>query len=255
MERRPVRLPTIVAVALFAAILGACGSDGPAANLISGTTVAGDAAPTPTDAPAATEAPAEPDTPAPTEPAPDEPTTPDPTTPAQPDPGDGAATPDDSSDNSWVIPLLIIGGLILAAVVVGAVVSRSKKSPAPQHNPATPSPQSSLLSTSQWITDQLALELMAAPPTAAAQRWSVERSRLDNVVIGAQQQYLEVQDANWQPLAQTMSALATAIDTNLQLRAQDPPNAQLINESTAVVNRHRTDIQQLVAALRLTIDR
>jgi hypothetical protein len=94
---------------------------------------------------------------------------------------------------------------------------------------------------------------MAAPPTAALQRWSVERSRLDNVAIGAQQQYLEAQDPSWQPLAQTMSALASAVDTNLQLRAQDPPDTDLIAESTAVVNRHRSDAKQLVTALWPTV--
>ena len=150
--------------------------------------------------------------------------------------------------NDWLLPLLIIAGLILIVVVVGGLLSRSKKStPAPTAAPlataTTPSPQSpqsSLLSTSQWITDQLSLELMAAPPTDALQRWSVERSRLDNVAIGAQQQFLAGQNPNWQQLAQAMSALAASVDTSLALRAQVPPNAQLISESINVVNGHRT---------------
>jgi hypothetical protein len=248
MQRRIHRLSAIAAVTIFAAVVGACGSDGPAAGLDSGSAVEGAAAASPTDAP---EAPAPTDAPAATDPAP-EPTTPEsgpePTTPES---GDA-----DSDDNDWVLPVLLVGGLLLAAVIIGGVIGRSKKSAAPTSAPTTSSsPQASLLSTSQWITDQLTLELMAAPPAAAQQRWAVERSRLDNVAIGAQQQYLEAHDANWQPLAQNMSALAAAIDTNLALRAQDPPNAQLISESTDVINRHRATLQQLITALRQTTPR
>ena len=243
MPRRVSRLSAIAAITVFAAALGACGSDGPAAG--SGTAVEG--APAPTDAP---EAPAPTDAPPATDPAP-QPTTPE----AAPAPTTPESGDTDSDDNDWVLPVLLIGGLLLAAVIIGGVIGRSKKSAASSAAPATASPQASLLSTSQWITDQLSLELMAAPPAAAQQRWTVERGRLDNVAIGAQQQYLEAQDANWQPLAQNMSALAAAIDTNLALRAQDPPNAQLIGESTDVINRHRATLQQLIAALRQTSPR
>jgi hypothetical protein len=163
--------------------------------------------------------------------------------------------------NDWLLPVLVIGGLLLVAVAIGGALSRSKqpKQPAPTAQPtppqrqAEPSPQASLLSTTQWIADQLTLELLAAPPTAALQRWALERSRLDNVAIGAQQQYLDAQDPNWQPLSQTMSALAASIDTCLALRAQDPPNAQLISDSIDVVSAHRARLHQLVAVLLPTI--
>ena len=244
MPRRVSRLSAIAAITVLAAALGACGSDGPAAGPGSGTAVEG--APAPTDAP---EAPAPTDAPPATDPAP-QPTTPE----AAPAPTTPESGDTDSDDNDWVLPVLLIGGLLLAAVIIGGVIGRSKKSAAPPSSTSS-SPQASLLSTSQWITDQLSLELMAAPPAAAQQRWAIERSRLDNVAIGAQQQYLEAQDANWQPLAQNMSALAAAIDTNLALRAQDPPNAQLIGESTDVINRHRATLQQLIAALRQTSPR
>ena len=197
-------------------------------------------APVSTDAPAAPEAPVATQAPVVTE------------APVGADPNPLVPTAEDG--NNLLVALLIIGGILLAVITIGALISRSRKS-APDTGAPTPSPQSSLLSTSQWITDQLSLELMAAPPAAALQRWAVERSRLDNVAIGAQQQYLEAGDPNWQPLAQTMSALAAAIDTNLSLRAQDPPNAQLINESTDVVNRQRAAVQQLNAALRSTNER
>ena len=244
---------------IITAVLVACGSDGPAANLTSGTLDSGavdeGAAPAPTEAPTEPEAPApaEPEAPAATEPAPIAPS-PEPTAPTAPD----SETSDGGND--WLLPVLVIGGLLLIAVVIGGALSRSKQSTratpaAPGPSSAAPSPQASLLSTSQWITDQLTLELMAAPPAAALQRWATERSRLDNVAIGAQQQYLDAQDPNWQPLSQTMSQLTAAIDTSLALRAQEPPNPQLISDSIDVVNGHRARLHQLVAALLPTVDR
>ena len=261
MEQRAVRLRTVITAAAVAVVLAACGSDGPAANLTSAT-IDGGAAAAPTDAPAAPEAPVA--TEAPAEPAqPEQPVETEAPVATEPAPVAPAPEPDAADDgNDWLLPLLIIAGLILIAVVVGGLLSRSRKSTptptAPQATATTPSPQSpqsSLLSTSQWITDQLSLELMAAPPTDALQRWSVERSRLDNVSIGAQQQFLAGQNPNWQQLAQAMSALAASIDTSLALRAQIPPNGQLISESINVVNGHRTNLHQLIAVLLPTIDR
>lgn len=185
-----------------------------------------------------------PEQPAPEPPAPSAPEAPAPGVPEQP-------APHSEDDTDWLPILLIVGGILLAIVVIAAVAGRKKKS----GGTAPPSPQSNLLSTSQWVHDQLSLELMAAPPAAGLQRWSTERSRLDDVAVGAQQLSAEGQDANWQLLGQTMSALASAIETNLQLRAQHPPNAQLINESTDVVNRQRASLQQLITVLRPTVER
>ncbi len=209
------------------------------------------AAPAPTDAPAdpvATEAPAEPEAPAPTAAAP-EPTAPGATVP-------DAETSDDGND--WLLPVLVIGGLLLIAVAVGGALSRSRQPKQPATAGARTDPGDTVSAGepaqhSQWIADHLTLELMAASPAAALQRWSVERSRLDNVAIGARQQFLDARDPNWQPLSQSMSELAASIDTALALRAQDPPNAQLINDSIDVVNGHRARLRQLVAVLLPTI--
>ena len=258
-----LRAPTSRTIIIAAAVLvfgalSACGSDSSVSNLRP-TTIAGSAG---TEAPGIGEpappevAPVEPvaTDPTPVDPAPVDPA---PVDPAPVDPGPNPVLPDTDDGIDTLVVVLIIGGFLLAALAIGALMSRSKKSATSRgtSTASSPSPQSSLLSTSQWITDQLALELMASPPAAALQRWTTERSRLDNVAIGAQQQYLDTNGINWQSLGQTMSALAASIDTNLALRAQDPPNAQLINESTDVVNRHRTAVQQLVAALLPTIAR
>ena len=234
---------------MIAVVLVGCGSDGPVADATPATAVTEAAAPDPTDAPPATDAPEPEVTEAPT-------VTEAPAAPTEPDPN--PVVPDEDDGVDLLIALLIIGGLIAAVALIGAAIAKSRtKAPAAATTSAAapPSPQANLLSTTQWITDQLTLELMAAPPAAALQRWSVERSRLDNVSIGAQQQYLDAQDPNWQPLAETMSALAGSIDTSLALRAQEPPNPQLISDSIDVVNGHRARLHQLVAALLPTIGR
>ena len=183
--------------------------------------------------------------------------------PTQPDvPATTVPANNDNSGTDWLPIVLIAVGVIALLLVLAALFGRSKPpAQAPSTatrtppTPSAPSPQTSLLSTSQWIHDQLSLELMAANPTSALQRWGTERSRLDNVAIGAQAQVSEGADPNWQGLGQTVSSLATALDTNLHLRAQDPPDAELIGESTDVVNRNRSALQQWINALRPTIQR
>lgn len=248
----------LLGVAVLAIVLGACSSDGPVGNPRPGATDApgvvppdpGDSAEPALSAPGAVD-------PGPTDPAAVDPEPVDPV-PVDPAPVASPPTVEPSTDadastadgRDWLPIVLIIGGIILAIVLVGGLFGRSKRKA-----PPVESPQTDLLTTSQWIHDQLTLELQVAAPAAALQRWALERRRLDDVAIGAQQQFAHGNDPNWQALGQTMSALASALDTNLQLRAQDPPNAQLINESVAVVNRHRGGLAQLIATLWPTVDR
>jgi hypothetical protein len=258
MERPTVRVTAIAVITALAAVLAGCGSDGPVADLRPGTTIDGgvDAVPAPTDSPAPTDAPAATTAPVATEvpPATEAPavTQAPVVTEAPVAPDDNPVVPDTDDGSDLLTFVLIVGAILLAALLIGVLISRSRRSSSATGAP-TESTQASLLSTSQWIADHLALELMAAPPEQARQRWSSERTRLDSVAIGAQQQYLEAHDANWQPLAQTMSALASSIDTALALRAQDPPNAALVNESIDVVNGHRARLHQLIAVLLPTI--
>lgn len=252
MNRLGECLRTTCAVVVVAACIGmlaACGGERAVASMR--PVVATTTAPPPTEAPAPT--PTEAPAPAPTP-------TDAPTITTAPAP-DGAVEDDGDSSNVLTI-VLIIAGAALALFVIAAVLSKSKsKTPTRSGRPPAgaaarpPSPQTSLLSTSQWINDQLSLELMAASPEAAAQRWSIERSRLDNVAIGAQQQFLQTGRADWQLLGHSTSALAMALDTNVQLRTQSPPNADLIGESITVVNRQRAELRQLIVAMQPTIER
>ncbi len=204
-------------------------------------------------APPATEAPAEATTaePAPTEPPADPPATEAPAPPAAETPVDGEVDGDDDGiDIPWGT-ILLVGALVVALLVIvsafsGRTSSRARRAAAPRR--ADPA-RSSLLSTSQWVHDQLSLELMAASPASARQRWATERSRLDNVAIGAQQQWTEGHGEAWQRLGQTTSALAGALETNIALREQAEPNPQLVQQSVDVVNRNRAVLQQLISAL------
>lgn len=185
---------------------------------------------------------------------------------APPDTAAPATTPDTvapdtiapdngGSDVDWLpIVLVVVLGIILISLLV-ALMSRKKPTTAAGTVAPTASPQSEILSTAQWIHDQLSLELMAAAPAAGLQRWNVERTRVDNVAIRAQQQSTQGYGEAWQRLGQSMSQLGTSIDTALQLRNQQPPNAQLIQEATDVVSRRRADLQLLLTAIWPTVQR
>ena len=110
-----------------------------------------------------------------------------------------------------------------------------------------------LLASAQWVHDQLSLELMAAAPSQAMQRWGVERTRIDNIVIGTQAEASRVNSASWLQLGQFLTELASAIETNLQLRMQDPPNLGLVQESANVITARRNDIQAAINLLRPTL--
>jgi hypothetical protein len=239
------RVPRVVAAALIAVALAAG---------ISSTTGATASASTPTvPAPEPTTAPE----PEPTTAPQPEPTTATPTVP------DVTIAPEASDDDSnWLpIVLILVGGIALVALVAMVLVRRSPspetgaaRRPTAQAAPVA-SPQTDLLNTSQWIHDQFSMQVLAATPETALARWSVERSRLDNVAIGAHQLFLEGGGEMWQRLEQVMTLLATSIDTNVQLRSQVPPNVQLVTESANVVNQHRATLQQAINVLRASLPR
>ena len=166
---------------------------------------------------------------------------------------DTVAPDNGGSDIDWgpIILVTVLGIAVIALIV--ALMSRKKPPTAAGTLSPTASSQSEILSTAQWIHDQLSLELLAAAPAAALQRWSVERTRVDNVAIRAQQQFTQGYGEAWQRLGQAMSQLGTSLDTELQLRNQQPPNAQLIQQANEVVGRRRADVQLLLTAIWPTV--
>ena len=242
MRSRPLTL-LVAAAAVF--MLGCGSEDSPISDLRPGGTGAPSVSVAPGDANDEAAAPVATPAPAPEQPEPEQPA-PGPVETVAPSPAEPA------EDDSSLLPILFgIVLLVLAAVMVGAVVSRrsSPAEPPPAATPPIPTPQVTLLTNAQWIHDHLTLELLAAAPGDALQRWTNERRRLDDVAIGAQQQFVSGGPEAWSSLSQTMTALSSALDTNLRLRAQVPPDPTLIQESTAVVNRQRATLIQLVAAL------
>jgi len=177
-------------------------------------------------------------------PAPEQP----PATEAPAAPGTTPPTTDSSDGIDWG-PILVVAGLVLVLIVVVAAVLGRKSPQSAASRPRTNPQQTSILSTSQWIHDQLSLELMAATPATARQRWTVERSRLDNVAISAQQQWTAGYGEAWQRLGQSVSALGASLETSISLREQPQPDPTLISEANQVVNRNRDSVQQLVSAL------
>jgi len=110
-------------------------------------------------------------------------TTPD-TTPATVVTTPATVAPDNGgSDIDWFpIVLVAVLGIVLISILV-ALMSRRKPAPAPAAaaRPASPaaSPQSEIMSTAQWVHDQLSLEILAAAPAAGLQRWTAARQRCD----------------------------------------------------------------------------
>ncbi len=197
------------------------------------------------------------------------------TTPAEPAPAETsppeAAAPDtiptsvpaeedDGIDvGTWLLVTLVI---VLAIIVISAVVRGMGRrsggtTTTPVAAPVPPAPATDnahqLLASAQWVHDQLSLELMAAAPAQALQRWGVERTRIDNIVIGTQAEASRLNSASWLQLGQFLSELAAAIDTNLQLRMQDPPNLGMVQESANVITARRNDIQAAINLLRPTL--
>jgi len=165
---------------------------------------------------------------------------------------------DDGIDvGTWLlVTLIIVLAIIVVSAVVGGIGRRSKATP-PAAAPVPPAPVNDaahqLLASAQWVHDQLSLELMAAAPSQAMQRWGVERTRIDNIVIGTQAEASRVNSASWLQLGQFLTELASAIETNLQLRMQDPPNLGLVQESANVITARRNDIQAAINLLRPTL--
>jgi hypothetical protein len=153
----------------------------------------------------------------------------------------------DGDDGIGATTTLLI--VVVAVAAIAALLALLGRRTPPAATPVSDTAQMSLLSTSQWVHDQLSLELLAAAPTIALQRWGVERTRLDNIAIGALAEWSQGHGEMWQHLSHSVSALGAALDTNLQCRNQDPPDTPLIRESTEVVTRRRDELQELLTVM------
>lgn len=157
--------------------------------------------------------------------------------------------PDSEDDNSaaWLLLILGLGGLIIAIVVI---VSALTKRDTPARVPAADAyrEQNNVMGAAQWFQDQLALQLMAAPPDQALQRWSYERRRIESIVVAANQQAHRPDDP-WYLLANSVTALMGSLDTALSLRGQHPTNATAVAEADNTVGQRRRELQGVLTTM------
>lgn len=167
----------------------------------------------------------------------------------------------DDSDVPW--PLIIaIGAVVIAVIALIATstgrrrtTTRSAAAPPPRPN-TSDQDRGYALGSAQWVHDHLAPELLAAPPTEAAQRWTLERGRLADATIRAQQFGNDPSSGvTWQRLGQALSLLGTSLDSYIQLRNQRPPSQPLIDDAYAVANQHLAELGIQLSQLWPTVQR
>jgi len=180
------------------------------------------------------------------------------TTPATvPDNGGGG----DDSDVPWPLIIAIAAvAIAVIALIVTAGSRRRRTTPSgsgsvPYQTSVAQQDRGYALGSAQWVHDHFSLELLSAQPAQAAQRWNADRSRIDDAVIRAQQFGNGPDGITWQRLGQSLALLSTSLDSYVQLRNQDPPNPQLIDDAFAVANRHRAELGQQLALLWPTVQR
>lgn len=185
-------------------------------------------------------------------------TTPDTTPVTTPDtvPNGGGG----DSDVPW--PLIIaISAVAIAVIALIATASGRRRTTAtsaaaPPRAKTADQDRGYALGSAQWVHDHLAPELLAAPPAEAAQRWRVERGRLDDAVIRAQQYSSDpTTGVAWQQLGQSLSLLGTSLDSYIHLRNQQPPNQPQIDESYAVAYQHHAELGVALSQVWPTIQR
>jgi hypothetical protein len=186
-------------------------------------------------------------------------TTPDttPVTTPDTDPNGGGG---DDSDVPW--PLIIaIGAVAIAVIALIATATGRRRTTttsaaAPPRAKTADQDRGYALGSAQWVHDHLAPELLAAPPAEAAQRWRIERGRLDDAVIRAQQYSSDpTTGVAWQQLGQSLSLLGTSLDSYIHLRNQQPPNQPQIDESYAVAYQHHAELGVALSQVWPTIQR
>lgn len=194
-------------------------------------------------------------------------TTPPDTTPVTTPDTTPVTTPDTVPDNGddsdvpwgWIIAIIAVG-IAIIALVAGSTGRRSSSTAATAAPPPRPSTADQdrgyALGSAQWVHDHLAPDLLVAPPDQAAQRWATERSRVDDTVIRCQVYTTDPSTgAAWQQLSQSLALLGTSLDSYIQLRNQQPPNQQKIDEAYAVAYQHHSELGIALSQVWPTIQR
>lgn len=183
-------------------------------------------APEPTEAPAPepTEAPA----PAPTD-APDS----------------GGDTTDGESDD-WVPLLLALLGVVAVGLVLALVFGSRQKST----SASGVDRRRELVATAGWVHDQLTLEVLAMPPAEGLRRWTVERSRVDQLGIDGRMMASSGYREMWEQLGLILGQLSSSIDTALRMGTMQGADPTLVAEAVQNAHRHRAELGAWVATAR-----
>lgn len=195
--------------------------------------------------------PTDPPAPQPTDaPAPEstEPPAPQPTDAPAPQPTDapdaGGDTGEDSSD--WSSLLLVLLGVAAVGAVIAVVVGSRQKSTAASETDQ----RRELVATAGWVHDQLTLEVLAVPPADGLRRWTIERSRVDQLAIDGRVMASSGYREMWEQLGTILGRLTSSIDTALRLGAMEGTDPTLVAEAVRNAHRQRAELGAWVATAR-----
>ena len=193
------------------------------------------AAPEPTEAPAPepTEAPA---------PAPTDAPAPGPT--EAPDTGGGDAGQDGTDD--WMPLLLALLGVVVVGLVLALIFGSRQKSTAATGVDR----RREIVATAGWVYDQLTLEVLAMPPSDGLRRWTVERSRVDQLGIDGRMMASSGYREMWEQLGMILGQLTSSIDTALRMGTMEGADPALVAEAFQNAHRHRAELGAWVATAR-----
>ena len=196
--------------------------------------------PTDPPAPEPTEAPA----PEPTEaPAPEPTEAPAPEPTEAPDDGGG-----ETGDDAVPLVLLLLGLIVVGTVIAVIVGSRQKSSAS-----SGVDRRQELVATAGWVHDQLTLEVLAMPPMEGLRRWTVERSRVDQLSIDGRMMASSGYREMWEQLGVILGQVTSSIDTALRMATMEGADPTLVAEAYQNAHRRRGELGAWVATARSLI--
>lgn len=230
--RRSRRLVVLVGVMLMLT-LGACGEDGPLADVTLPSTSPDDGG---------GEAPEETDPPEETSP-PEETAPPETEAPAEtPDDGDGLS-------GQTIALIAVLGGLAIAAILGVTSIMSSRSKSKESERAGQRSRLAELIGGFRWIHDQGTMEIMrTSDPTQLQRAWQTTSARMvdlegtaSSMAVGAGDQ--ETANA-FNDLGRASAALRAAMESDVSLRSDpaNPPRDDLVLQSSQMVQQRRQDL-------------
>lgn len=167
----------------------------------------------------------------------------------------------DADENGAGSNILLIAIVVFVVGALVALLARSRRSgpqggqhPAPVERRAVRTPAIDLgdrvLGDVGWLNEQLALDLLAAQPEEAVQRWRTERPRIDALTRDCQRLEESTADVSWGALAGEVASLAQALDTATAARAGAAVDPSVLHQSVDLVNRRRSQVSSMLTEVK-----